>query len=218
MSTEFILITIDGGAASGKSSTARGLAEALELLHVDTGSHYRAVTYSCLQTAIAPEDETGLAEFLQEAPLGVRVVGRSARITINDLTLEETHLRSPEVNAAVAAFAAVPAVRQYLLEYQRSLAETARTAGFRGMVMEGRDIGSVIFPDAPYRFFLKADEATRAARREAEGQTDAIAQRDRTDSARKVAPLVCPPGAESIDTSTLSLEAVIAHILERVQG
>jgi len=100
-------------------------------------------------------------------------------------------------------------VRTALLAYQRSQADVARAHGFRGLVMEGRDIGSVIFPDADFRFFLHADPAERARRRAQEGQQDSIAERDRLDTSRKTSPLTCPPGAVSIDTTHRTLPEVV---------
>jgi cytidylate kinase len=117
----------------------------------------------------------------------------------------------------VSHFAALAPVRNKLFHYQRSLAKFARAQKFAGLVMEGRDIGSVIFPDAPYRFFLFADEQTRAKRRHSEGQTDAIAQRDKLDRSRSVAPLTCPSGATQIDTSQRTLAQVIQLIVDHVQ-
>jgi cytidylate kinase len=103
-------------------------------------------------------------------------------------------------------------VRSALLAYQRGQADVARERGFRGLIMEGRDIGSVIFPDADFRFFLHADPDERARRRAREGQTDSIAERDRLDTSRKTAPLTCPPGAIDIDSTHLSLDAVVERI------
>jgi len=143
----FIIVAIDGGAASGKSSTSRILGERFNLLHSDTGSYYRAVT----------------AEMLRAA----------------------------------------------LLDYQRGQADAARKGGFKGLVMEGRDIGSVIFPDADFRFFLHADPAEREKRRVREGQHDKVAERDRIDSSRKTAPLSCPEGAISIDTTRITIAEVV---------
>ena len=130
----------------------------------------------------------------------------------------DSALRSPEVNAQVSKFAAIPEVRQKLFAYQRSLADLARDQQYAGLVMEGRDIGSIIFPEAAYRFFLVADEATRAARRAKEGQADSIAARDEMDRTRQAAPLVCPKGATQIDTAHHTLEAVIEKITHLVQS
>src|SRR5690606_18041982 len=112
----------------------------------------------------------------------------------------------------VSHFAALPAIRQALLAYQRGQADVARSHGFTGLVMEGRDIGSVIFPDADFRFFLHADPEERARRRAREGQQDSIAERDRLDSSRKTAPLACPPGAIDIDSTHLTLPEVVERL------
>ena len=125
-------------------------------------------------------------------------------------------IRSREVNAAVSHFAAVPELRTVLLNYERGQAEVARERGFRGLVMDGRDIGTVIFPDADFRFFLYADPTERSRRRAQEGQHDAVAERDRMDSSRKTAPLACPVGAISIDSTHLTLEQVIARMAEAI--
>ena len=106
--------------------------------------------------------------------------------------------------------AAIPALRTALMAYQRGQAGVARAHGFRGLVMEGRDIGSVIFPDADFRFFLQADLAERKRRREDEGRVDKIQERDRLDLSRPTAPLACPPGAIAIDSTHLSLDEVVA--------
>ena len=119
-------------------------------------------------------------------------------------------IRSAAVNEAVSHFAAIPELRTALLEYQRSQAATARSHGFRGLVMEGRDIDQVIFPQADFRFFPShADPAERARRRASEGQHDSVAERDRIDSSRKTAPLTCSDGAISLDTTHLTLARVV---------
>ncbi len=209
---------MDGGAASGKSSLARALAERFRFLHVDTGSHYRAVTLALRQAGVSPEDPAAVAAALARLSLGTHVEGRAVRIALAGRVPDPAALRSPEVNAAVSRFAALPAVRRFLFDYQRGQAAVARTQGFAGLVMEGRDIGSVIFPDAPLRLFLTADPATRAGRRAAEGQADAVAERDRLDSARATAPLTCPPGATVIDSSHLTLAEVAAQAGKLVEA
>lgn len=215
-SLPFYIIAIDGGAASGKSSTARALAERLNLLHVDTGSHYRALTHYLLSLGIEPDAKSQLERALRGLTLSTALSGRAAVMQMNGQTCAEADLRSPAVNANVSQFAGIPAIRQALFEYQRAQTEVAREHGFCGIVMEGRDIGSVILPDAPHRFFLFADPKTRSARRAAEGQSDSISARDAMDSGRKTAPLLCPEGAIKIDTGSLSLEAVVEHISQLV--
>lgn len=211
VSTPFITVAIDGGAASGKSSSARTLSERFHLLHVDTGSFYRAITAELLRRGVAATDLAGVKSALAEIRLGTRVEGRSARMEIGGRVAGD-EIRSLEVNENVSHFAALPEVRTALLAYQRGQAVVARERGFRGLVMEGRDIGSVIFPDADFRFFLHADPDERARRRAQEGQQDAIAERDRLDSSRKTAPLACPVGAVSIDTTHQSLPAVVERM------
>ena len=207
----FIVIAIDGGAASGKSSTSRALSERFHLLHVDTGAHYRFVTHQLLARGISADDEAAVAAALAALPLGTRLAGRSSLIEIAGQTPGD-EIRGPLVNENVSRFAAVPAVRQFLLAYQRSQAQVAREGGFRGLIMEGRDIGSVIFPDADFRFYLQADPVERTRRRAAEGQTDAIHERDRLDASRKTAPLTLPNGATAIDSTHLTLAQVVDQL------
>ncbi len=205
--TPFIIVAIDGGAASGKSSTARALSERFNLLHSDTGSYYRAVTAEMLRCGAAADDLHSVKEALAGMRLGTRIEGRSARIEISGRTPGE-EIRSKEVNDAVSHFAAIPELRSSLLAYQRGQAQAARAGGFAGLVMEGRDIGSVIFPDADFRFFLHADLAERERRRVKQGQVDQVTERDRLDSSRKTAPLSQSAGALSIDTTTLTIAEV----------
>ncbi len=217
MKKHFIVVAIDGGAASGKSSTSRLLAERYRLMHVDTGSHYRALTFALLKQGLTAESE-GIADALASVDIGTSVDGNRARITVASRVPEESDIRSAEVNAAVSLFAAIPAVRSKLLSYQRSQEQVARAHGFSGLIMEGRDIGSVVFPNADFRFFLEADPEKRAQRRAAEGLQDSIAQRDAIDRSRKTAPLVCPTGAERVDTGTIDLETVVAFIGKKLEA
>lgn len=203
-----LIVTIDGGAASGKSSTARALSDRFHLLHADTGSYFRALTAALLRAGVAAGDGNAVRATLPRLPLSTRISGRTAVIEIAGRPAGD-EIRSPEVNAAVSHFAAIPELRERLAEFERSQAEVARRSGFRGLVMDGRDIGTVIFPNAPVRFFLHADPRERARRREREGQRDAVAERDRLDSTRATAPLACPPGALSIDTTHRGLPEVI---------
>jgi cytidylate kinase len=208
---EFIIVAIDGGAASGKSSTAQALSERFNLLHVDTGSFYRAVTAEMLRRGVNPADLPAVRVALAALRYGTRVSGRRAEMDLNGRVAGD-EIRSGAVNESVSLFAAIPAVRQSLLAYQRGQAGVARQHGFRGLVMEGRDIGSVIFPDADCRFYLQADPAERVRRRVAQGQQDSIRERDRIDSSRATAPLHCASGAVAIDSTHLTL----AEVIERV--
>ncbi|MBN2068274.1 MAG: (d)CMP kinase [Opitutales bacterium] len=214
--TAFKIVSVDGGAASGKSSTSRGVAAQLNLMHVDTGSHYRAVTLACIEAGLAPE--APLQAFLDSLELGTQTIGNSARICLNGALVEDSRLRTDAVNAAVSHFAALPQVREKVKQFQRAQAALARKESFAGLIMEGRDIGSVIFPDADLKLYLQADEATRAARRKEEGQNDAISKRDELDKARKTAPLTIPEGAIVINTGKHSLEEVIRLVVELYVG
>lgn len=214
-----LIIAIDGGAASGKSSSSRTLSERFNLLHVDTGSFYRALTAELLRRGVRANDIATVINALQEIRLSTRVTGRSAEMEIDGRVIPDAEIRTPEVNGAVATFAAIPALRAALLDYQRSQVETAARHGFRGLVMEGRDIGSKIFPDADLRFFLFADPAERARRREQQGMQDQVAKRDTLDGQRLKESL---QGATVIDSTSLTLEQVVeemsAAIIEKLSG
>ncbi len=208
-SSTFLIVAIDGGAASGKSSTSRTLSERFHLLHADTGSYYRAVTAELLRRHVTPEDLAGVQTALAAVVFSTRVTGRNAEIELSGHTIPDSEIRSAEVTAHVARFAAIPDVRAALLDYQRSQADTARKHGFRGLVMEGRDIGSKIFPDADFRFFLFADPVERARRREQQGLQDQVAKRDTLDSQRLQQSL---QGAVVIDSTHLTLAEVVDKI------
>jgi cytidylate kinase len=208
----FIIVAVDGGAASGKSSTARALSERFNLLHVDTGSFYRTLTAQLLRRGARAGDVPAVQRALGSFRLGTRVTGRRATMEVDGAVPADAELRSREVNENVSHFAAIPELRAALLAYQRGQADVARRHGFAGLIMEGRDIGSVIFPGADFRFFLLADPGERARRRAGQGQQDSIAERDRIDSARTTAPLTCPPGATAIDSTQLSLDEVVAQM------
>ena len=219
--TNFVRVSVDGGAASGKSSTSRRLAQLHGLLHVDTGAHYRSLTRALLLAGASADDPASVKAALARLRIGSRIVARqgarSSALTLDGVLPDDADLRTPEVNAAVSKIAALPAVRTFLLEYQRSQVKLASEQGFAGVVMEGRDIGSVVLPDAEVRIFLEADAEARALRRAAEGQADQVTQRDHLDATRKTAPMVCPAGACRVDNTHLPLEAVVARIGELIK-
>lgn len=204
-SSPFIIVAIDGGAASGKSSSSRILAERFNLLHVDTGSFYRHLTSELLRRGVPHTDLDGLRAVLPQLEFATRLEGRSARMLIGGEPAGD-EIRSSDVNEHVAHYAAVPEVREILIGYQRDQVEVAKRHGFRGLVMEGRDIGSKIFPQADCRFFLFADPVERAKRRAAEGRQDVIGKRDTIDSVRLHQ---SAQGAVAIDSTFLSLEQVV---------
>ena len=211
-SSSFIIIAIDGGAASGKSSTSRALAERFNLLHVDTGSFYRHITAELLRRGLSHADHAAVNAELAKLKFSTRLAGRSAQMLIGGEPAGD-EIRDKSVNENVAHFAAVPEVRAVLIDYQRGQVEVGRAHGFRGLVMEGRDIGSKIFPEADFRFFLFADPVERAKRRAAEGRQDAIVQRDTMDSQRLNQ---SAQGAIAIDSTYLTLEQVVDRMAELI--
>lgn len=213
----FVIVAVDGGAASGKSSTSRGVASRCEFMHVDTGSHYRAVCLACLDAGVPADGGERLDQFLKKLELSASIECNQARIQINGRVPDENRLRSGAVNSEVSRYAALPSVRETVKSYQRDQVELARSRGFGGIIMEGRDIGTVILPDADLKVFLEADAATREARRREEGREDQIAARDKQDQSRKTAPLQAAGDALHIDNSKLSLEQVIERVVEAVQ-
>ena len=214
----FIVVAIDGGAASGKSSTARMVAEKCELLYVDSGSQYRALTHHCLDRGLSPEEPDKLEAELAGLPLENEIRCQQSHLRLPQGVLGRSQLKSPEVNRMVSRFAALPVLRRLLLSYQRELPQVAKENGFNGIIMEGRDIGSVIFPKADYKFFLEADSEARTLRRRKEGFDDAIETRDQTDRTRQYSPLVCPPDAIRIDNTTVPLEEVVDLICQQIRS
>jgi len=209
----FVVVAVDGGAASGKSSTSRELARRFNLLHVDTGAHYRAVALACHRAGIDPRDHERLELFLREMNLSSRLVGHESLVCLGSgEPPRQEDLRSEAVNAVVSGFAAEPMVREAVKAYQRGHVQLARSRGYAGLVMDGRDIGTVILPDADLKIFLIADEATRQKRRELEGASETVSDRDRKDASRATAPLKPAPDAVTIDNSHLSLEEVVRRV------
>lgn len=217
-----MIITIDGPAGSGKSTAARKLAARLEIPYLDTGAMYRVVTLAALLDGVDLRDDDALARLAATADFDLDCGPTHVRVTLrgHDVTEE---IRSMHVADHTRFIAASPGVRRILVEKQR---EIGRRLG--SMVTEGRDQGSVAFPDADFKFFIDADVAQRAERRYhellAEGEDVTLEQvianvveRDRTDSQRSVAPLVVPPGAFRIDTSSLSTHQVVDRLLEHLR-
>lgn len=200
------VIAIDGPAASGKSSVAQELARRLGFVYVNSGAIYRAITWHILQKEIDPEKSDSIAEALQEADLTCRLQNNESRILIDDVDPGE-HLRDDRVNKSVAGISQFPVVRQIVA---KKLHEQAQT---HDLIVEGRDIGSVVFPDTPYKFYIDASPEVRLQRRAAQGERDEIAIRDRADSLRLVSPLVIAKDAHVIDTSHLTIQQVIDEIM-----
>jgi cytidylate kinase len=200
------VIAIDGPAASGKSSVARGLAKQLGFVYVNSGAIYRAITWHILQKKIHPEESERIAGALEAADITCRLQHNESRILIDDVD-PGGHLRDDCVNESVASVSQFPVVRQIVA---KKLHEHAQS---HDLVVEGRDIGSVVFPDTPYKFYIDASPEVRLQRRAAQGGRDEIAIRDRVDSSRPVSPLVIAKDAHVIDTSRLTIQEVISEIV-----
>jgi len=207
------IVAIDGPAASGKSSVARELARRLGFAYVNSGAMYRAVTWHILQRGIAPNDAMRVAAAVDAASIICDLVDHESRIKIDQVDPAQ-HLRDDPVNDAVSQVSTVPEVRKVLTERMRHYARD------HDVVVEGRDIGSVVFPDSRYKFYIDASPDVRLRRRAAEGQCDEIAARDRVDSSRLTSPLVISRDAHVVDTSNLTIEGVVGEIIRllRVKG
>lgn len=217
------VVAIDGPAGSGKSTVARLVAERLDFTHVDTGAMYRALTLKVLKSGVPVEDEDRVGRIVSTAEIELE----HGRVFLDgeDVTVE---IRSGKVTRHVSRVSSYPAVRTALLSQQRGFASAGNGPDDVGIVMEGRDIGTIVFPDARWKFFLDASPEVRARRRHAElsaaGKvvdfshvlTD-LRERDEKDSGRAVAPLRCPQDAVVIDSSSLSINQVVQAIITRVQ-
>ena len=195
------VIAIDGPAGSGKSSVARALAEALGWSFLDTGAMYRAVTVAALEKGVSPDDAGAVAALARAA-----VIETLPRVVIDGRDVED-EIRTERVNEAVSVVAANPEVRAQMVERQRAFA--ARQP--QGTVVEGRDITTVVFPNATVKVFLTASLDERARRRGEEG-VDSVARRDEADTSRDTSPLRQAPDALVLDTTGRTVEAVVEEI------
>jgi len=204
------VIAIDGPAASGKSSVARELSRQLGFVYVNSGAIYRAITWHILQKEIDPEDNKCIMQALQSAPITGALQDNELRVVIDNVDPAD-HLRDDRVNEKVARISQFPEVRQIVSE------KLHRDAHSHNLIVEGRDIGSVVFPDTPYKFYVDASPQVRLQRRAAQGGRDEIAQRDRADSSRLVSPLIIAKDAHVIDTSHLAIDEVVGQIIGRLK-
>ena len=214
-----VVVAIDGPAGSGKSTVARRVAERARLRYLDTGATYRALTLALLRRGIPVGDAEAVADAAKAVDLTLELPpGRAgaARVLL-DGTEPRAALRSPEVNATVSAVSAVPAVRELLVGLQRSM------VGVGGIVVEGRDIGTVVWPDADVKVFLTASEHERARRRggdaEGGGETaETLARRDAIDSGRAASPTRAAADALVIDSTTRSIDQVVDQLLQLIDA
>jgi len=201
------VVAIDGPVGSGKSTVAKAVAERLDLPYLESGAMYRVVAWAAVRRGIDPEAADALTALAAELDMefGERVMVEGADVT--------GELRSPEVGRTVSAVAATAGVRTELVRRQREWVDEQG-----GAVVEGRDIGSVVFPDADVKVFLTASAAERARRRERDETPDDLARRDLLDSTRAVSPLVVPQGAVVVDTTGRPIDDVVDEIVGMLDG
>jgi cytidylate kinase len=211
MSDSPLIIAIDGPAASGKSTVAKRVAAALGIVFVNSGAMYRAFTWWVLRNRLDPADTAAVLGLLRRTEFTCGEADGIGTIAVGGIPMTRDELASTEVNAGVSVIAAIPEVRERLVAEQR------RYASDRGVVMEGRDIGSVVFPDTPYKFYIDASPEVREARRRAEGIDDSIAKRDKIDSSRKASPLVIPEDAVVVDSSEMGVDEVVEEVMRSIR-
>jgi cytidylate kinase len=212
-----VVVALDGPSGSGKSSTARGVARALGLRYLDTGAMFRALTWWMLEHGVDVHDPAAVASHACRPVLVSGTDPTAPTITVDGADVA-VPIRGPEVTAAVSPVSVVPAVRERLLHEQRAI------IGAGGIVVEGRDIGTVVAPGADVKVFLTADSSARATRRTAEAGGDvaatkrALARRDEIDSGRATAPLAMAPDAHHVDTTPYTLDEVVALVVSLVRA
>ena len=210
-----MIIAIDGPSASGKSTTAKGISKKLGIMHLDTGAMYRAVTLGLKKTGISLEDEVSIQKFLVQADISF---GDENRIFLNGSDVSR-EIRSADISSRVSVVSALPIIREAMVRIQRKIAKNT------DCVLEGRDIGTIVFPNADFKFFLIADMEVRAKRRllelEAMGETTTLSKlindiekRDRLDSSRDHSPLIQAEYAILIDTSGITIDDQINKIIK----
>ncbi len=215
-----LIVTIDGPAGAGKSTVARQLAMRLGYLYLDTGALYRAVAWKVRSAGVNPEDGEAVSRLLPTLQVSMDQRDDGVHMAVNgrDVTDE---LRTPEISAMASQVSAIPAVREWLLPVQRRAGEAG------GVVAEGRDLGTRVFPSAEAKFFLDADVNTRAGRRQQdltgtgrsaplERTRQEIETRDQRDKSRAIAPLIPAADAEVIDSSTLTVEQVVDRMMGKI--
>lgn len=211
------VIAVDGPSGSGKSTVSRRLASLLGARYLDTGAMYRAVTWAVLRSGVEPQDADAVVKVASEIELAIGVDPETPHVSVDGVPVD-AEIRGPEVTARVSAVAALPAVRRLLVTMQRSLIAAAGR-----VVVEGRDIGAVVAPDADLKVYLTASADQRAQRRSREYATDVRAtaadldRRDRLDSTRAASPLQQAPDAVVLDTTELGIDEVVARLRDLLE-
>ena len=205
-----IVIALDGTSASGKSTNAKRVAKALGYSYVDTGAMYRSLAWYCLKNKVDIENEKAIASTCRRWK--TELINEEGQIRLKiDGYFPAEEIRTAETSALVPVVAAVPAVRKWMKAKQRECIE------FGSLVMEGRDIGSNVFPDTDFKFYLDASLDERSKRRVADGVDENLAARDKKDSERATAPLMIPLGAKVINNSNMTAEETSALIIKEVR-
>jgi cytidylate kinase len=205
-----IVIAIDGTSASGKSTNAKLVAKALGYIYVDTGAMYRTLAWHCLQKRIDVHDAKAVAAACRKWKTSLVCVDGRVRLLVGGY-YPEKEMRTPETAAAVAHVAAIPRVRKWMVKRQQECIQ------FGNLVMEGRDIGTNVFPETDFKFYLDAKLEERSRRRAADGVQENLAARDQRDSQRAVAPLMIALGAKVINNSSMSSEQTSGLILAEIR-
>jgi len=205
-----IVIAIDGTSASGKSTNARIVAKALGYVYVDTGAMYRTLAWYCLNNKVDVHDEKAVAALCRKWKTSLECVDGQVHLLV-DGRYPDNEIRSAETSAAVSHVAAVPKVREWMKKKQRECIQ------FGNLAMEGRDIGTNVFPESDFKCYLDASLAERSKRRAAEGVQENLAARDQRDSQRKAAPLMIALGAKVINNSGMTAEVTSKIILDEVR-
>ncbi len=205
-----IVIAIDGTSASGKSTNSKRVAAALDYTYVDTGAMYRTLAWYCVQQKVDITQESAIAETCRKWKPELLCVNKAVYLTVDGYHPAK-EIRTTTTSAAVPKIAAVPFVRAWMKKLQRSCVK------FGNLVMEGRDIGSAIFPETPFKFYLDANLDERSRRRQADGVTEDLAERDRRDTQRATSPLMISLGAIQINTSQMTPEETTALLLQKIQ-
>lgn len=211
METKFpIVIALDGTSASGKSTNAKLIAKKLGFVYVDTGAMYRTLAWYCLRNRIDVNDAKAVANACRRWKVNLQCIDKVVRLTV-DGYYPETEMRTAETSAAVSHIAAVPKVREWMKNKQRECIQ------FGNLVMEGRDIGSNVFPETDFKFYLDACLQERSKRRSEQGVQENLAARDERDSQRAAAPLMIPLGAVFINNSGETPEVTSNRIIAEVE-
>jgi len=208
--TEFSLVAIDGPAASGKSTVARKLARRLGFSYVNSGALYRGIAWLARENGIRAEDANAVVGQVRKSVFNFELANKELVFSINGQN-PEPHLRDEQVNRTVSAISAIVEVRDFLVGHLREFLT------WDNLVMEGRDIGSVVFPDTLYKFYIDASLEVRAQRRAIQGQRDDLFFRDRADSSRRASPLTIAEDAHVIDSSSLTIDGVVGEIIGRLK-